>query len=235
MIAGGALSPPTNSVELIDLNARSPAWRFTRSMFHSRRMVNGTVLPDGKVLITGGTSGPGFNDESNAEFSAELWDPATEKWTELSSMRIPRVYHSVALLMPDARVLVGGGGEGGNGTDEPNIEMFSPPYLFNPDGSLATRPRITAAPDSVARGASFQISSPDAASISRVTLVRTGSVTHSFNTTQIFMPLAFSSGGSDSLLVNAPGDPNVAPPGHYIVFVLDAQGVPSVGRIVHLD
>jgi hypothetical protein len=235
MIAGGAMSPPTSSVELIDLNDRSPAWRFTRSMFHSRRMVNGTVLPDGKVLITGGTSGPGFNDESNAEFSAELWDPATERWTELSSMRIPRVYHSVALLMPDARVLVGGGGEGGNGTDEPNIEMFSPPYLFKPDGSPATQPRITAAPDSVPRGASFEISSPDAASVSRVTLVRTGSVTHSFNTTQVFMPLAFSPNGSDSLLINAPGNPNVAPPGHYLLFVLNAQGVPSVGRIVHLE
>ena len=235
MIAGGGFSPPTNTVELIDLNDRSPAWRYTRSMLHSRRMLNGTALPDGKVLITGGTSGPGFNDESNAEFSAELWDPATEKWTELSSMRIPRVYHSVALLLPDGRVLVGGGGEGGNGTDEPNIEMFSPPYLFNPDGSLATRPRITAAPDSVARGASFQISSPDAASVSRVTLVRTGSVTHSFNTTQLFIPLSFSQGGSDSVLVNAPGDPNVAPPGHYMLFVLDAQGVPSVAHIVKLE
>ena len=60
-------------------------------------------------------------------------------------------------------------------------------------------------------------------------------MTHSFNTTQLFIPLAFSPGGSDSVLVNAPGDPNVAPPGHYMLFVLDAQGVPSVAHIVQLE
>jgi len=234
LIAGGDMTPPTNTAEVVDLNDPSPAWRFTQSMFHPRRHVNGTVLPDGKVLITGGTSGPGFNDETHAELSAELWDPATETWTELSSETIPRIYHSVAMLMPDARVLVGGGGEGGRpSTDEPNIEMFSPPYLFNSDGSLATRPQITSAPDAVGYGASFQVSSPDAASITSVVLIKSGSVTHAFNFNQRFIPVGFSAGGG-SLTVTAPGDPNVAPPGHYLLFVLNAQGVPSVARIVHI-
>jgi hypothetical protein len=232
LIAGGD-SPPTNTAEVIDLNDPSPAWRFTQSMFHGRRQVSSTVLPDGKVLITGGTSGPGFNDESHAEFSAELWDPATETWTELSSMKIPRVYHSVALLMPDARVLVGGGGEGGNGTDEPNIEMFSPPYLFNSDGSLATRPQITSAPDAVAYGASFQVASPDAANVTSVVWIKTGAVTHAFNVTQRYIPVGFSA-GAGSLTVTAPADPNVAPPGHYLLFILNARGVPSVARIVQI-
>ena len=234
MIAGGGWTP-TNTVELINLNDRSPAWRFTQSMFRARRMVTSTVLPDGKVLITGGTSGTGFNDETHAVYSAELWDPATERWTELSSMRIFRVYHSIALLLPDARVLVGGGGEGANGTDERNIEMFSPPYLFNPDGSLATRPTISSAPASVTYGTSFQISSPDAAGISSVALVRLGAVTHSFNATQLRVALSFSVAGTGSLSAVAPANGGVAPPGHYMLFVLDAQGVPSIARIVHLD
>jgi hypothetical protein len=231
LAAGGGSTPPTATAEVINLNDRAPAWRYTQSMNHARRMVNGTVLPDGKVLITGGTSGVGFNDESHAEYSAELWNPATGKFTELSSMAIFRVYHSIALLMPDARVLVGGGGEGAGGTDERNIEMFSPPYLFNPDGSLATRPGIADAPDSVAYGASFSISSPDAASIAKVALIRNGAVTHSFNASQVYVPLQFSA-GTDTLTVTGPSGPIVAPAGPYLLFVVDNHGVPSVARTV---
>jgi len=233
MIAGGAI-PPTDTAEVINLNDASPAWRFTGSMKHPRRHLTGTVLPDGKVLITGGTSGPGFNNETQAVFSAELWDPATEKWTELSSMTILRVYHSIALLMPDARVLVGGGGEGANGTDEPNIEMFSPPYLFNSDGSLAARPAIAQAPDSLAYGASFQLSSPDAAGISAVVLMRNGAVTHTFDSSELRIPLQFSSSGGNSLQVTAPAVPDLAPPGPYMLFILNGQGVPSVAHMLHL-
>ena len=232
LIAGGD-SPPTNTAEVVDLNDPSPAFRFTQSMIHARRQVNSTVLPDGKVLVTGGTSGAGFNDETHAEPSAELWDPSTESWTELASEQVPRVYHSVALLMPDARVLVGGGGEGAGGTDEPNIEMFSPPYLFNSDGSPAIRPQITSAPSAVGYGATFQVSSPDAASITSVVLIKSGSVTHAFNFNQRFISVGFSAGGG-SLSVTAPSDPKVAPPGHYLLFILNAQGVPSVARIVQI-
>jgi hypothetical protein len=232
LIAGGD-SPPTNTAEVVDLNDPSPAFRFTQSMIHARRQVNSTVLPDGKVLITGGTSGIGFSDETHAELSAELWDPATETWTELASMQIVRVYHSVALLMPDARVLVGGGGEGAGVTDQRNIEMFSPPYLFNSDGSPAARPQITTAPSAIGYGATFQVSSPDAASVTSVVLIKSGSVTHAFNFNQRFIPVGFSAGGG-SLTVTAPGDPKVAPPGHYLLFILNAQGVPSVARIVQI-
>jgi len=234
ILAGGG-DPPTDTAEVVDLRAPSPAWRLTGSMAHARRQVTGTVLPDGKVLVTGGTSGAGFNDESNAVLSAELWDPATDKWSELSSERILRVYHSIALLLPDARVLVGGGGEGAGGTDEPNIEMFSPPYLFNPDGSPATRPTITSAPDSVKGGASFSVSSPDSASIARVTMMRNGALTHTYNTSQNQVPLSFTNNGDGTLTVTAPADPTVAPAGYYMLFLLNAKGVPSVAHIVHLE
>jgi hypothetical protein len=232
LMAGGGFTP-TASAEVIDLNAATPAWRFTGSMAHARRQVTGTVLPDGKVLITGGTSAPGFDNESGAVYSAELWDPATEVFTELASERVLRVYHSTALLMPDATVLVGGGGQGGGGTDEPNVEVFSPPYLFNADGSPAARPSISAAPADLSYGSSFTVSTPNAAQISSVVLVRNGAVTHTYNTTQLRVTASFNA-APGNLTVTAPSNRNSAPPGYYMLFLLDNHGVPSVARIVHL-
>ena len=124
LVMGGD-SPPKNTAEVIDLNAASPSWRAVDSMLFGRRHNNATLLPDGTVLVTGGTAAPGFNDPSGHVDAAELWDPATENWTTLaSSSGIPRVYHSAALLLPDGRVL----STGGNGF--PDTEIYSPPYLF---------------------------------------------------------------------------------------------------------
>ena len=107
LVVGGG--KPTNSAETIDLNAASPAWRYTGAMAHARRNVNATVLPDGEVLVTGGSSSPA-NDAAGAVLAAEMWDPATGAWTTMASMRVPRVYHSTAILLPDGRVLSAGGG-----------------------------------------------------------------------------------------------------------------------------
>jgi hypothetical protein len=235
LMLGGNEQPPTNTAEVIDLNSSAPAWRYTSPMAIARRQMNATVLPDGKVLVIGGTSGVGFNDEANAVYYAEFWDPATETWTQLPSQKRPRVYHSTAFLMADGRVLSGGGGEGGSGTDEFNVEMYSPAYLFKSDGSLAARPTIGSAPASANYGATISVSSPQAASISRVTLIRLGAVTHTFNANQRLVQLQFTKSGDSTLTVTTPASPNVAPPGHYMLFLLDAAGVPSVARVVRLD
>ncbi|MGH8846782.1 MAG: galactose oxidase-like domain-containing protein, partial [Polaromonas sp.] len=174
LVMGGGLNPPTETAEVIDLNAPSPSWRAVGSMQFARRQLNATLLPDGTVLVTGGTAAPGFNDPSGAVHAAELWDPATEGWTTLaSSSGIPRVYHSSALLLQDGRVL----SMGGNGY--PDTEIYSPPYLFN-----GARPAITSAPPSVAYGQSFFVGTPDAATISKVTMLSLSSVTHAFNQSQ---------------------------------------------------
>ena len=235
LVTGGDVTPPTNTAEILDLNSSSPAWRFTNPMAKARRQHNATLLADGKVMVVGGTSGSGFNDQSNAVLFAELWDPSTGKWTQLPSQRKPRVYHSIALLMPDGRVLSGGGGEGGGGTNQFNVEMYSPPYLFKPDGSPASRPQITSAPAASAYGAAISISSPEAANISRVALVRLPAVTHAFDANQRYVPLEFAQAGDGALTVSMPADPNLAPPGHYMLFLLDGNGVPSVAQIVRLD
>ncbi|MBC7939009.1 MAG: hypothetical protein H7Z19_04475, partial [Chitinophagaceae bacterium] len=111
LYAGGGRT--TNTAETIDLNSATPGWKWTGSMAYPRRHLNTTVLPTGEVLVTSGTGGDAFNDLTRIVRAAEMWNPATGLWTTLASARIPRAYHSTAILLPDARVLVSGGGDGG--------------------------------------------------------------------------------------------------------------------------
>src|SRR5213078_2343655 len=179
-------------------------------------------LPDGKVLVTGGTSGPGVNNTATPVFAAEMRDPATESWTTMASAQAPRLYHSAALLLPDGRVLTTGG------DDITQVELYSPPYLF-----AGARPTITSAPAVVSFGQSYFVETPDAANIAKVRWIRLGSVTHAFNMNQRINSLSFSQ-APGGLNVVSPSNPNLAPPGHYLLFILNANGVPSIAKIVQL-
>ncbi|MDF3053941.1 MAG: galactose oxidase, partial [Geminicoccaceae bacterium] len=219
----------TSTAEIIDLNQASPVWRWTGSMAHRRRHLNATVLPTGEVLVTGGTSGTGFTDESGAVFAAEMWNPATGQWRTLASNSVIRVYHSTALLLPDARVLVTGSGDAFGNANHYNAEIFSPPYLFK-----GARPSISSVSTStLGYGQSFFLATPTPSAITRVTLVRHGSVTHAFDSNQRFNELSFVR-TSEGLTVKTPAGPNLAPPGHYMLFVVNGNGVPSNGRIVRI-
>jgi len=228
LVMGGG-DPPTKIAEVIDLRAASPVWRTVRTMRYARRQTNATLLPDGKILVTGGTSGGGFNNASGAVYTAEQWDPASERWTTLASAQVGRLYHSTALLLPDGRVLSAGGGRpaGTNGgADNENVEIFSPPYLFK-----GARPTIVSAPTTASYGSTFFVETPDGTSVSSVTWVRLSTVTHGFNMGQRMNRLGFTrvTGG---LQVTAPSDARLCPPGHYMLFLLNGNGVPSVARIV---
>ena len=222
--------PPTNTAEVIDLNQPSPTWRFVPPMAFGRRHLNATLLPDGNVLVTGGTSSKG-NDATGAVHAAELWNPTDETWTTLDAinLRIPRIYHSSALLLPDARVLSMGGDTPAPGEIQKTSEIYSPPYLFK-----GTRPTITSAPTSVAYGETFFVQTPDAAEISKVTMLRLSSVTHSFNMSQYISTLSFSQAPGGLNLVapskaTAVAPPTVAPAGYYLLFILNGSGS-TVGR-----
>ena len=221
LVMGGG-DPPTSAAEVIDLNAAIPAWRQVGAMAFARRHLNATLLPDGKVLVTGGTSGPGVNNTATPVFAAEMWDPATERWTTMASAQAPRLYHSAALLLPDGRVLTTGG------DDITQVELYSPPYLF-----AGARPTITSAPAAVSFGQSYFVETPDAANIAKVRWIRLGSVTHAFNMNQRINSLSFSQ-APGGLNVVSPSNPNLAPPGHYLLFILNANGVPSIAKIVQL-
>ena len=209
----------TASVELIDLGDPAPAFRESTPMGHPRHHVNSTLLPDGTVLITGGTRAPEFNPDTDTVFEVELWDPATETFREVAPMATPRLYHSTALLLPDGRVLSSGGGWPGEGTYA-NLEFYRPGYLFR-----GARPTITSAPERVTYGDTFTVETPDAAAIDDVVWMRVSSVTHSFNPDQRRVPLDFTVEG-ESLRVTAPPDSIVAPLGWWMLFLLD-DGVPS--------
>jgi Domain of unknown function (DUF1929)/Glyoxal oxidase N-terminus len=219
----GGGDPPTATAEIIDLNSATPTWQSTGSMNFARRQIDATVLPDGKVLVTGGSGGPGFDNSNAPVETSEIWDPATGKFTKMASESTYRGYHSTALLLPDGRVMSAGGNVAG-----PTAQIYSPPYLFQ-----GTRPTSDAATNEISYGSTFSLGTPDAATISSVSLIRNGSVTHAFNMDQRFMQLSYTQTGG-GLTVTAPSSANIAPPGYYMLFIL-RNGVPSVAAMVRLS
>ena len=236
VVGGGG---PTETAEVVDLNAGAGAtWRNVAPMAVARRHLNATLMADGTVLVTGGSNTPGFNvaPTDSRVLTAERWDPITEQWTSLASMSHHRVYHSTALLLPDGRILSAGSGQpkAAGLTDDFTAEIFTPPYLYRLDGTLATRPTITDAPTDVSYGQAFTVQTPEAGTIARATWIRLSSVTHAFNQNQRLNNLTIAMTGASSILVTAPASPNLAPPGHYMLFLIDANGVPSVARIIRI-
>jgi hypothetical protein len=222
MISGGRPTnehdePSTDTAEVIDLEDLAPAWRTLAPMHFQRLFHNMVLLPDGKVLVVGG----GHNDEV-ATYPPELFDPATESWSVMTAQRTFRLYHSTAVLLPDGRVL--STGSNGNNT----AEIYHPGYLFR-----GPRPVISSAPSSVRYGRAFTVGTPLPEEIGSVVLMRPGATTHAFDQDQRYVPLTFTSTGT-SLRVEPPLDPNVAPPGFYMLFILNAEKVPSTAVFVEL-
>jgi hypothetical protein len=225
----GSTAPATANAQVIDLNSATPTWHTTGAMTSPRYTHTLTVLPDGKVLAVGGSTIMEDEDPTKAVLSSEEWDPATGAWTQLASMQVPRMYHGTAVLVPDGRVLVAGGGHDNAGTPGNfNAQFYSPPYLFN-----GPRPTITAAPASGTYGSTMAVQTPDAASISSVALVSFGADTHTLDMNQHFVPLTFTK-GAGSLNVQLPTSPSAAPPGYYMLFVVNGAGVPSVAATVQV-
>jgi len=232
MIFGGG-NPATATTEIIDLSAPTLTWRYGPPMSQPRIEMNATLLPNGKVLAIGGSAYD--EDAATASLNADLYDPATDTFSSAGANAFPRLYHSNSLLLPDGTVLVAGGNPH-RGSHEQHMEIYSPAYLFNADGSLATRPAITGVTPAAAigHGGAFQVQTPDAASITSVVLMRPGAPTHSFDMEQRFVGLSYTV-GSGVLNVTGPPNGNVAPPGYYLLFILNSAGVPSVASFVRLS
>ncbi len=226
MVGGG--DPPKKTAERIDLGAPTPAWSAAAPMSYARRQMNALLLPDGTVLVTGGTSTSGFNDPAGSILAAELWDPATNTWQVLSAMQVPRLYHSESILLPDGRVLSSGGGHPAGNSDNFNAEVYSPPYLFK-----GPRPTVTSAPSRACYGQQVSVQTPDWNTVAGVSLVALTSVTHSVNMSQRILRPAWSA-GAGAVSVTAPLDPNLCPPGPYFLFLLNGLGVPSVGKVLYV-
>ena len=238
MKAGTATSdnpghPSAATTYVMDATQPSPVWQATAPMANPRSFLNLTMLPDGQVLATGGSTTTDPANFSTAVYPAEIWSPTTMTWTTLASMQKPRLYHSTAVLLPDARVLVAGGGRQNGRSqpdpkDQPNAEIFSPPYLFK-----GPRPVISSAPSLIPYGNTFFVATPDGARVASAALIPPAAVTHAFNENQRFVPLTFQV-VANGLNIQGPANSNIAPPGPYMLFLVDTNGVPSVAPFVRL-
>jgi len=240
MIMGGD-NPATNTTELIDLSAAgaqisaacptyAPCWVQGPAMSQSRVEMEATVLPNGQVLVDAGSAQD--EDATTASLQAQIYDPVSNSFSSAGSNAFPRLY--IQLLLPDGTVLLAGGNPA-QGTFENHIEIYQPSYLFNADGSPAYRPQsATNSPSSITYGQSFTLSTPDAATISSVVLMKAGSITHSFDMDQRYVGLSFTQ-ASGSLSVTAPSNSNIAPPGYYMLFLVNQTGTPSLASWVQVS
>jgi Domain of unknown function (DUF1929) len=166
---------------------------------------------------------------TDPEHTPEIFDPATETWTDMALQGPARMYHSTALLLPDGRVL-SAGQDKQNDPYSTTVDVFSPPYLF-----AGERPVIDAAPTATTYGSLFTVQSTAANPIARIALVHPGSVSHGNDSNQRYVDLSFTVAEDGSLEVQAPPDGNTAPPGWYMLFLVDSTGVPSVAAWIHID
>jgi hypothetical protein len=147
-------------------------------------------------------------------------------------MLTPRNYHSTAVLLPDGRVFVGGGGQcGGCATNHLNAEIYSPPYLFN-GGSPAKRPTITRAPPTAQLGGTISVTTD--AAITGFALLRLSATTHSIDNDQRRVPLRFTQSAKTSYTLSVPSDPGIVVPGYYMLFAISSQSTPSVAKMIKI-
>jgi len=227
-------------IDLTNTTVAAPAPAFTtnRSMFMSinrKAWLDATVLPDGSVFVNGGSSEP--NALAGDTLTTELWQPDTNSFSTMASATQARLYHSSSLLLPDATVLVAGGGTPGPQTNL-NAEIFFPPYLFNNNGrrkQAADRIDFQEL-SSLAYGYGGSVSANySGPRVTAVSLVKTGAVTHSINLEQRRIPIdSFSHQGVGSVEITLPDDPTVATPGYYMLFLIDGAGTPSVAQIIEI-
>lgn len=218
---------------IIDVNDGATV-RKIAPMAYARVFHNSVVLPNGQVLIVGGQTYANAFTDNFAVLRPELFDPATETFTLMPPIAVGRNYHSVALLLPDARVMSSGGGLCGQGcaANHPDLQILSPHYLFNADGTPATRPVINSAPTSATHGTRINVSTDSA--IGSFSLVRLSSNTHAVNNDQRRIPLTFTASAGNNYQLSIPSNPGVVIPGYYMLFAMNADGVPSVSRSIQI-
>lgn len=225
--AAHATAEAINNVNVIDLAANQPQYRDTAPLQYARMHHNAVLLPDRTVLVAGGSR----MDESRvaATLVPEIYDPAGETWASAAAARVPRLYHSVALLLPDGTVITAGSNPA-RGDEELRLELFHPPYLFR-----GPRPVIDTVAEAFDYGETIDIQCREAADIRWVSLIRPTSTTHCLNSDQRLVDVPFSLGTGDRLEATIPNAPNLAPPGWYMLFLTNRTGIPSVASWVRLN
>ncbi len=221
----------SRNVSLIDISTGLPKVTALPPMQYARQWGNATVMPDGRVFVSGGSAVNNVDD--HVAYTSEIYDPRNNTWTLGATAKQMRLYHSTSLLLPDATILTMGGGAPGPQRNL-NAEIYYPPYLFDAQGRRAPRPTILSAPMTVRVGQQIVVGTPQSRSISRVVLIKAGSVTHSFDMDQRFLELPFSA-FPGTLKVDFPAQGYQTPPGFYLLFVIDKKGVPSKAAMLRIN
>ncbi len=233
-VNGGSIAS-TNQAFTVDLNGPTPIVAATQPMIYARKFQNGVMLPNGEVLVVGGnTSGQKFSD-NGAVLAPEIWNPTTETWRLGAPMTIPRNYHSIALLLTDGRVLAAGSGYNSNSvpaSTHQDGQVYSPPYLFNADGTPAARPAITGGSGIVETGSTFNVTT--SGSVDYFSMIKMSSTTHGLNTDVRYLRPQFAGAGANSFDITLHANPNVATPGYWMLFAVDAAGVPSEAHVIRV-
>jgi len=241
MIMGGGPAEKPNktdaidNVDIVDLKLPAPHFVPAAPLELPRLHLNAVLLPDRTVFVTGGSLHQ--EDAPLARLQSEIYDPATDTWTLTATCQVPRLYHSTAVLLPDGRVVAAGGNpEGGTHVEwdkdpeeEMRLEVFSPPYLFK-----GPRPIITKTPESWTYGQVIDITSPQAGALKWVHLLRPCVTTHSFDGSQRLIDLPITSQIGGIVKIGVPLNRNLAPPGWYMLFIVNNQGIPSEAQWVLL-
>jgi hypothetical protein len=230
LIIGGGRSNgkvlPTETTAIIDLKDQQPGYVPGPSLDVAKLYVSAVILPNSTVLETGGAA-TAVKDGNNPVYSAQIFDPKTDTWSRAATPTVPRVYHSSAMLLPDGRVATFGGNP--IGSFEYRIEIYTPAYL----GKGTPRPTITSGPTEIAYGGSYGFGTTQASALKSAVLIRPAAVTHSSDSNQRLVSLGMTTTAT-GVSVSVASNPNLAPPGWYMLFVNDSTGVPSVARWVHL-
>ena len=221
----GETARPTNTAEMIDFGEESPKWKLIDPMQDGRDHAGAMILPDGNVLVVGGSSKGLFG---GSIYTVEVFDSVEDKWEVVAPITVPRGYHATTILLSDGRILVSGTTPYGN--EELRMEVYSPGYLFKGE-----RPIITRVPESISYGEPFEVEYESKEGLMRsAVLVRPGSMTHAFDMDQRYVELEITDKATNRLTAKAPPDAHIAPPGYYMLFLVSGDGVPSEAKFVHL-
>lgn len=242
LVAGGGANTTNNSSDTttgtsstlaytVDVRTGTPVVTPQNPMTFARQFANCVVLPNGEVMVMGGnTSGLKFNDTGSI-LTPEIWNPTTGQWRQMAPAVTPRNYHSLALLLPDGRVMSGGGGLGGG--DHRDAELFTPPTLFNADGTLAPRPLLNTAPTAIGVATKFTVTGTPG--ITKFSFIKMSAITHSVNTDLRYLSLPFTELSPGTYEITAHASLNVMTPGYWMLFGVGASGSYSVAKTILVD
>jgi len=232
IVGGGGWDPhgvntTTATTAIVDLTEPHPVYVPGPVLHHARMHLCAVLLPDRTVVVCGGSGME--EDRHHVSPHAEIYHPDTNTWRGAAASRVPRLYHSVALLMPDGKVVTAGSNPARR-DEERRIEVFWPPYLF-----AGPRPRVTPAQVEAHYGEALTAGVADAAPVSTACLMRPGATTHSSDSEQRLVDVPLQVTATNAVELQLPSEPTLAPPGWYLLFVATAAGVPSEGQWVHLS